>query len=73
MTYNKDEESKSESKLFFKLLTTESERAFNYAVNYIKTVSFIYNFLMEGVRRNVIHLTRLLPLLVRFLWFKLEK
>jgi hypothetical protein len=55
------------------LLTAEPERAFNYAVNYVSGVGFVMGFLMEGVKRDVLHLTNVLGLIVRYLFFKLEK
>lgn len=73
MTYSRNEQFKEEYKLFFRLLSSEPERGFNYAVNYIKDSSFVHSFLMEAVRRNTIHMTNILPLLVRYFYFKLVK
>lgn len=57
--------------LFFKLLPCDVNRAFNYAVNYINATDFIVNFLIEGVKRDVIHVTNVFEPMLRFLYFKL--
>ena len=58
---------------FFKLLTTDPLRAFNYALNYLKNISFVATFLMEAAIRNVIDMHNVMSFLVRVLYFRLVK
>jgi len=54
-------------------MTVEPDRAFYYAINYEMPVNFIINFMLEGAKKNIIHLTNLLPFIIRYLYFAVER
>ena len=72
-TYDKDEAFRAQSQLFFRLLTSDPDRAMNYAVNYIKDVNFVMKFILEGMKRSVIRMRNALTFSLRYLYFVMEK
>ena len=72
-TYDKDEAFRTQSQLFFRLMTSEPDRAMNYAVNYMKDVNFVMKFILEGMKRSVIRMKNALLFVPRYLYFAMER
>jgi hypothetical protein len=73
MTFNDGEDIKTNHFLFFHLLTIEPERSLNYAVNYGMSPIFVVNFVVEGVKKGVLHMHNAVGFLIKSLYFYAKK
>lgn len=73
LAYNEEEQFRSKHELFFKLMGVEPERSFWYAMNYDMPVPFVVNFVEEGVRKGIINGANVLPYLIKYLFFRIDK
>lgn len=55
------------------MMTVEPDQAFSYAVNYNMPVNFVVDFMIDGAQKGVFHLTNILSVTLRYLFYQLTK